>query len=171
MSKELRDYLEKIDQSSRSLLNIINDILDFSKIDAGKLALEQSAFLLRDVFDHLADLFRTKIAEKNIELIFSLSKECRYELMGDILRVEQILINLVGNAIKFTAQGEIAVGVRSVGLVTEQVVLEFSVRDTGIGMNPEQMTQLFEPFVQADSSTTRQYGGTGLGLTICKRLV
>ena len=166
-----QDYLEKIHSSARALLRIINDILDFSKIEANKLELENEDFFLRDIFDHLADLFRTQVSEKNIELIMCTSEECLYELHGDSLRLEQVLLNLIANAIKFTDEGEIEIQTKTNQSSIDQVTLEFSVRDTGIGMTEEQITHLFEVFTQADSSTTRKYGGTGLGLSISQRLV
>ena len=165
-----RDYLAKIAHASRSLLRIINDILDYSKMEAGKLALESVDFHLRDVYDHLADLFRAQVADKGVELIMAMSVECRYALSGDALRLEQILMNLMSNALKFTEQGEIEVRTRTVEESGERVVLAFSVRDTGIGMTEDQVAKLFQAFVQADGSTARKYGGTGLGLTISKRL-
>ena len=175
MPPQGQDYLKKISSASRSLLRIINDILDFSKIEAGKLDLEQDDFLLRETFDHLASLFRAQAAEKNIELIMVISQECRYVLQGDALRLEQILINLLGNAVKFTDEGEVEVKVVTKQSPTlpdsDKVVLEFSIRDSGIGMSKEQTDSLFQPFVQADTSATRKFGGTGLGLTISKRLV
>ncbi|MEO5374872.1 MAG: response regulator [Alphaproteobacteria bacterium] len=170
-SPKVRDYLTKIVSSSRFLMRLINDILDFSKIEAGKLQLEMSDFYLRDVFDHLSDMFVARFAEKNIELIMCLSEVCRYKLHGDSLRLEQILLNLIGNAIKFTDEGEVEVQIRTTSETIDHVTLEFSIRDTGIGMTAEQVDHLFEPFTQADSSTTRRFGGTGLGLSICKRLV
>ncbi|MBF0462550.1 MAG: response regulator [Magnetococcales bacterium] len=166
-----RDYLTKIAQASRSLLHIINDVLDFSKIESGRLQLESVDFLLRDLFDHLVDLFRYKASEKGIELILQVGSGCRYALTGDCLRLEQILMNLISNAIKFTEEGEIGVGVRLVEQQGDHTLLEFFVRDTGIGLSQAQIDTLFTPFVQADGSTTRKYGGTGLGLSICKRLV
>ncbi|MEO5373432.1 MAG: response regulator [Alphaproteobacteria bacterium] len=165
-----RDYLVKIAHSSHSLLRIINDILDFSKIEAGKLEIDNVDFQLRDVFDHTLDLFRSRAAERGVELIVSLSSECRYRLVGDHLRLEQILMNLIGNAIKFTEKGEIEIGVETLEQTGDRVLLAFWVRDTGIGLTPEQSSKLFSAFVQADGSTTRKYGGTGLGLAICKRL-
>ncbi|MEO5373916.1 MAG: response regulator [Alphaproteobacteria bacterium] len=165
-----RDYLVKIVSSSQSLLRIINDILDYSKIEAGRLEVVNVDFQLRDVLDHLVDLFRARAAERDIELIVSLSAECRYVLTGDSLRLEQILVNLTGNALKFTERGEVEIAVETVEGTTDRVLLEFSVRDTGIGLTPEQVSRLFAAFVQADSSTTRKYGGTGLGLAICRRL-
>ncbi len=171
MSPRLHDSLTKITQSSHSLLRIINDILDYSKIEAGKLELEMSDFMLREVFDHLAELFRSSVTEKHLELILCVSEECRYELRGDALRLEQVLMNLLGNAIKFTEEGEIEVQVKTVQESATQVTLEFSVRDTGIGMDLEQAEKIFQPFMQADCSITRKFGGTGLGLSISKKLV
>ncbi|MBF0369344.1 MAG: response regulator [Magnetococcales bacterium] len=171
ISPKGRDYLTKIAHASHSLLRILNDILDFSKIEAGRLELEQSDFYLRDVFDHLADLFRNQAAEQGVELILSLSDACRYRITGDQLRLEQVLINLTANALKFTEAGEVELGVTTVMASEEGVLLAFFVRDTGMGMSREQMEKLFSPFTQADASTTRKFGGTGLGLAICKRLV
>ena len=166
-----QDYLVKVAHASRSLMRIINDILDFSKIEAGKLQLEPVDFFLRDVFDHLADLFRNHAAERGIELILRIGDESRYALTGDYLRLEQVLMNLMSNALKFTEEGEIEVGVTATEQREGHVVLEFYVRDTGIGLSQAQMDGLFVPFAQADGSITRKYGGTGLGLSICKRLV
>ncbi|MBF0160522.1 MAG: response regulator, partial [Magnetococcales bacterium] len=171
LSAKTRDYLTKIASSSQSLLRLINDTLDFSKIEAGKLEMEQADFLLRDVFDHLITLLGNRAAEKQIELVLCLSEACYYELTGDATRLEQVLLNLIGNAIKFTDEGEVEVQARAVQESANQVMLEFTVRDTGIGMTEEQIGRLFRPFCQADSSTTRQYGGTGLGLSISLRLV
>jgi PAS domain S-box-containing protein len=173
---QIQDYLSKIHNASHSLLRIINDILDFSKIEAGKLELEKNDFLLRDIFNHLIDLFRDQATQKSLELIIGVTKECNYRLSGDSLRLEQTLINLLGNAIKFTNSGEVELQVRSVQQEPNQtqatpITLEFSVRDTGIGMSQNQIGKLFKAFVQADNSTTRKYGGTGLGLSISKRLV
>ncbi|MBF0463337.1 MAG: PAS domain S-box protein, partial [Magnetococcales bacterium] len=171
MMPKCRNYLTNVVLASRSLLRIINDILDFSKMEAGRLQLEPVDFLLRDVLDRQANLFRQKAAERGVELIIQVGAGCRYALTGDYLRLEQILMNLIGNAIKFTEEGEIEVGVRLVEQKGDQVLLEFFVRDTGIGLSQAQIDALFVPFVQADGSTTRKYGGTGLGLSICKRLV
>ncbi|MEO5341662.1 MAG: response regulator [Magnetococcus sp. MYC-9] len=171
LTPKVQDYLIKASNASRSLLRIINDILDFSKMEAGKLQLDPVDFLLRDVLDHLADLFRQKAAEQGVELIFQVGAECRYALTGDYLRLEQILMNLISNALKFTEEGEIEVGVRLLEQRHAEVTLEFFVRDTGIGLSRKQIETLFTPFVQADSSATRRHGGTGLGLSICKQLV
>ncbi len=170
VSPRTRNYLIKIANASRSLLRIIDDILDYSKIEAGKLELESTNFLLRDVFDHLMDLFRKQIAESNLDLVVIMSKEFQFALTGDQLRLEQILMNLIGNAIKFTHKGSISVAVKIADEQDNHVLLEFSIQDTGIGITQEQLGRLFQPFQQADGSATRKYGGTGLGLNICKRL-
>ncbi|MEO5363319.1 MAG: response regulator [Magnetococcus sp. DMHC-8] len=184
MPPRLRDYLAKIANASHSLLRIINDILDFSKIEAGKITLEATDFELGRVMENLADLFRSQAAEKGLELAIGVDPACPTALHGDSLRLEQVLMNLISNAIKFTRQGAIRVWItREPHRVDwpvasasgpdgeEAEVLLFSVQDSGIGLSPEQMAGLFQPFTQADSSTTRQFGGTGLGLSICKRLV
>ncbi|MBF0428415.1 MAG: response regulator [Magnetococcales bacterium] len=170
LSPRTRNYLIKIANASRSLLRIIDDILDYSKIEAGKLELESTNFLLQDVFDHLMDLFRKLIAESTVDLVVIMSQEFQFALTGDQLRLEQILMNLIGNAIKFTHKGSIAISVRTLEEQGNSVLLEFSVQDTGIGITKEQIDKLFQPFQQADGSSTRKYGGTGLGLNICKRL-
>ncbi|MEO5332287.1 MAG: response regulator [Magnetococcus sp. YQC-5] len=164
-------FLSKIQTASHSLMHIVNDILDFSKIEAGKLELEAVDFWLLEVLDHVADLFRNSCRQKNIEWIVTLDKTCRLALTGDALRLQQILINLVSNAIKFTEQGEVKLQVEVAERKAASVVLKFSVHDTGIGMTQQQISGLFHPFTQADSSTTRKYGGTGLGLVISRRLV
>ncbi|MBF0262769.1 MAG: response regulator [Magnetococcales bacterium] len=168
-----RDYLYKINTSSQSLLRIINDLLDFAKIDSGHLHLEIIPFQMHDIFDRITDLFRLQAAEKGVALILSVAGACRTTLLGDPLRIEQILMNLVGNAIKFTPSGgSVELGVERRATDSDsRVELRFFVRDTGIGIPEERSAQLFQPFVQADLSTTRKHGGTGLGLTICKRLV
>jgi two-component system, sensor histidine kinase and response regulator len=171
LTPKIRDYLTKISEASYSLLRIINDILDFSKIEAGKLDLEENNFQVRDVFDQISSMFRINTQERNIELILSYSTQCMHVLVGDSLRLEQVLRNLLSNAVKFTDKGEIELRVHTLEATEDKVTLEFSVRDTGIGMNQEQVERLFTPFSQADSSTTRKYGGTGLGLAISKRIV
>ncbi|MFN3076405.1 MAG: response regulator [Alphaproteobacteria bacterium] len=169
-SPKAAEYLAKINHASHSLLRVINDILDFSKIEAGKIEIEISEFKLRDVFDHILDLLRTKTIGKDTEIILSISRECPHTLRGDYFRLEQILMNLVSNAIKFTERGEIEIRVETTEQSDDRIELTFSVRDTGIGLSPEQTSRMFSPFMQADGSTTRKYGGTGLGLVICKRL-
>jgi len=164
------DYLKKVDISARSLLGIINDILDFSKIEAGKLNMEAVDFQLEDTLDNISTLIGIKTQEKGLELLFKTDPSVPTALVGDPLRLGQVLINLSNNAVKFTDSGEIVVTTELVTKNDTQVTLKFSVRDTGIGMTAEQAAKLFQPFMQADSSTTRKYGGTGLGLTISKRL-
>ncbi|HVT34544.1 MAG TPA: response regulator [Nevskiaceae bacterium] len=166
-----RDYLQKIQSSAQSLLGVINDILDFSKIEAGKLGLEQTTLRLEDVLASLANVISVKAAEKGLELLFSVPLDVPAQLIGDPLRLGQVLLNLAGNAVKFTEHGQIVVSAKVVERRSEHVVLEFSVADSGIGMTGEQQARLFESFSQADTSTTRKYGGTGLGLSISKRLV
>ena len=164
------DYLQKIDISAKALLGIINDILDFSKIEAGKLDMESVDFQLEDTLDNISTLVGIKTQEKGLELLFKTDPAMPTALVGDPLRLGQILINLSNNAVKFTDTGEIIVSAELVKHEGAQVTLKFSVQDTGIGMTAEQAARLFQPFAQADSSTTRKYGGTGLGLTISKRL-
>ena len=171
LSVKQRDYLAKIRRSSYRLLGIINDILDLSKIEAGKLEFEQTNFILSEVMDSLTDLFLKKAAEKGLELIVSLPRDVPVALIGDPLRLRQLLINLTHNAIKFTEQGEVVVKVSVSARSETKVGLTFTVADTGIGIPPQDISQLFDPFAQADSSATRRYGGTGLGLTICRSLV
>ncbi|MEW6677099.1 MAG: response regulator [Pseudomonadota bacterium] len=172
LDRHQRRYLDRIDAAAQSLLRLINDILDFSKIEAGKLDIEQAPFRLGDVLQSLADLLAHKAQDKGLELLFRVPPElASATLLGDALRLGQLLVNLVGNAIKFTDQGEILVAVERLPQAGEGLRLAFTVRDTGIGMAPEIRARLFQPFEQADSSTTRRFGGTGLGLAICKRLV
>ena len=164
------DYLKKIDISAKSLLGIINDILDFSKIEAGKLDIESVEFQLEDTLENISTLVGIKTQEKELELLFKTDSSVPTALTGDPLRLGQILINLSNNSVKFTDTGEIVVSTELVKKNDTQVTLKFSVQDTGIGMTADQTARLFQPFAQADSSTTRKYGGTGLGLTISKRL-
>ena len=166
-----RNHVEKIDKAANSLLGIINDILDFSKIEAGKLQLEQVEFRLDEVLDNLANLIAFKAHEKGLELLFDLRNELPVSLIGDPLRLGQILLNLASNAVKFTEQGEIIIRVELESSDSSGVWLSFSVQDSGIGMTAEQCSRLFGAFSQADSSTTRKYGGTGLGLAISRTLV
>jgi signal transduction histidine kinase/CheY-like chemotaxis protein len=170
LSAKQYDYLKKIDISAKALLGIINDILDFSKIEAGKLDMESVDFQLEDTLDNVSTLVGIKTQEKGLELLFKTGPGVPTSLVGDPLRLGQILINLSNNAVKFTDTGEIVVSTEMVNMEGTQVTLKFSVQDTGIGMSEEQAAKLFQPFAQADSSTTRKYGGTGLGLTISKRL-
>ncbi|MCB1747417.1 MAG: response regulator [Gammaproteobacteria bacterium] len=166
-----RDYLTKVLAAARNLLGIINDILDFSKIEAGKLRMERVDFDLDEVLENLSNTIGMKAHEKNLDLVFAVAPDVPRDLGGDPLRLGQVLLNLVSNAIKFTDAGSITVGVRALAQDHDGPQLEFSVTDTGIGLSEEQRGRLFQAFSQADGSTSRKYGGTGLGLTICKRLV
>jgi len=172
LTPKQEDYLNKIQSSANSLLGIINDILDFSKIEAGKLDMEAVQFDLLETLDNVANVITVKAQEKeNLEVLFYLDSQVPNFLVGDSLRLNQILVNLGNNAVKFTEQGEIVLSARVIERSDDKVILQFSVRDTGIGMTAEQQNKLFQAFSQADTSTTRKYGGTGLGLTISKRLV
>ncbi|MBF0124345.1 MAG: response regulator [Magnetococcales bacterium] len=166
-----RDYIEKVHAAAQSLLGIINDILDFSKIEAGKLSMESVPFHLDDVFNNVANLLAMKAEQQGLEVSFHVKKDVPLNLVGDPLRLGQILINLTNNAVKFTQKGNIVLSVHTVKRDDQQVALHFQVKDSGIGMTEEQLGRLFKAFSQADSSTTRRFGGTGLGLTISKRLV
>ena len=166
-----RNYLEKVESASKNLLAIIDDILDFSKIEAGKMAFEKVDFFLEDVLAQIADLSVMRAQDKGLELLFDIAPAVPNALQGDPLRLGQVLINLTNNAIKFTDKGEIVVSIRLQQLEEHAAVLRVDVRDTGIGLTPPQRSKLFQAFTQADTSTTRHHGGTGLGLTISKRLV
>jgi len=166
-----RHYLERIDASSKRLLDILNDVLDFSKIEADRLDLEDIPFTLESVLDSVTNISGMPAEEKHLELVYAISPGVPRELRGDPLRLSQVLTNLVSNAVKFTEQGEIVVSVDLVASRPEQRVLQFSVRDTGVGLDADQLAGLFQPFSQAEAGTSRRYGGTGLGLAICKRLV
>ena len=165
-----RKYIDKIGVAAQALLYIINDILDFSKIEAGKLALENTVFSLDDVLFDSLDILKIKAEQKNVPLSYLIPPDTPRQFLGDSLRLRQILVNLISNAVKFTSQGEVVLTVGSKNNANNIVELCFSICDTGIGMTEEQINNLFQPFSQADSSITRQYGGSGLGLTICKQL-
>jgi signal transduction histidine kinase/CheY-like chemotaxis protein/HPt (histidine-containing phosphotransfer) domain-containing protein len=169
--EERRDFILKASRAAQSLLGIINDILDFSKIDAGKLELESVPLSLKELLAELADVFESTAQDKGIVLRFEESPALAGELSGDPLRLRQVLQNLISNALKFTATGEVVVRVEKVSEDKGSVVCRFSVQDTGIGIEPEHLPRLFQSFFQTDSSVTRRYGGTGLGLAISKRLV
>ncbi|MEO5333688.1 MAG: response regulator [Magnetococcus sp. YQC-5] len=166
-----QDYLLKVHGAANSLLRLLNDILDFSKIEAGQLAMERMDFSLEEVLRNMISLVSEKSAVKGLELLLNTGVNVPPNLVGDPLRLGQILTNLVNNAIKFTSTGEIAITTELLEELEKSAVLQFTVRDTGIGMTQEQLGKLFREFSQADASTTRKYGGTGLGLTISKRLV
>ena len=171
LSTQQRDYLQKVQSAGKHLLGIINDILDISKIEAGKLELEQVNFNLERMLDNVVALISEKAAAKGLELIIDIASDVPQALIGDPLRLGQILINYANNAVKFTESGEICIQIRLLNRVQNQITLHCSVRDTGIGLTAEQMSRLFQSFQQADNSTTRKYGGTGLGLSISKKLV
>ncbi|MBF0416776.1 MAG: response regulator [Magnetococcales bacterium] len=176
LDKRQRNHIEKVHRAGENLLGIINDILDFSKIEAGKMSMEVIDFRLEDVMDHLSNLVGIKTEDKGLELLFNVAPDVPTALVGDPLRLGQVLINLGNNAVKFTDAGEIVIGIEKVPGgdpedETSGVTLHFWVKDTGIGMTPEQCGKMFQSFCQADTSTTRKYGGTGLGLAISKNLV
>ena len=165
-----RDYIGKVQTSGQHLLGVINDILDFSKVEAGKLDLEQADFELEKLLDNTGNLISEKSHAKGLELVFEVAPDVPPNLVGDSLRLGQILLNYANNAVKFTEKGEIVISVRASELTEKDVLLHFRVQDTGIGLTGEQMSRLFQSFSQADTSTTRKFGGTGLGLAICKKL-
>ena len=172
LSEHQQNVVEKVDISSRNLLRIIDDILDFSKIEAGKLQLEQSEFSIRKLVDDIVATMQVKAQSKrNVVLYIDIDPKVPEHIMGDPVRLRQVLLNLVDNAVKFTQQGEVRLAVTYSGSADQGVLLRFVVKDSGIGMTPEQQLTIFCPFQQADASTTRRYGGTGLGLSICKNIV
>jgi two-component system, sensor histidine kinase and response regulator len=171
LTPKQRDYVSKIHGAGTSLLGIINDILDMSKIEAGRLDVEETELDLESVLASVSTVVGQKAHDKGLELLVSLGLDVPTQLLGDPLRLGQIVTNLLNNAIKFTEQGEVRLGVALLEQTGGKVKLRFTIEDTGIGMTPEQGARLFQPFVQADASTTRKHGGTGLGLSICKRLV
>ena len=171
LSDKQQDYLHKIHGSAKSLLGILNDILDVSKIEAGKMEMDRIPFDLEDVMGNLATIVGIKSQEKNLEFLLETAPNVPLLLVGDPLRLGQVLINLAGNAVKFTEKGEVIIRADLEQDEGDQVTLRFTVKDTGIGMTQKQIDNLFRPFTQADSSITRKFGGTGLGLTISKRLI
>ncbi len=172
LDRKQRDYLNKAQFAAELLLEVINDILDFSKIEAGKYELAHTEFKLDDVLSRVANVVGIRLKGKNIEFLLNVASDVPQYLVDDPLRLNQVLLNLCSNAVKFTHRGEIVVSISRLDNITPgQATLRFSVRDTGIGMSPEQQTGLFKPFSQVDDSSTRKYGGTGLGLVICKQLV
>ena len=170
LDSKQRNYIEKVHRSAEALLGVINDILDFSKIEAGHLDMENIDFRLDEVFDNLANVVGLHASEKELELMFDLPTDLPNALIGDPLRLGQILTNIGNNAVKFTAEGEVVIKAAIVEETESEVEICFSVRDTGVGMTPEQKENLFSSFSQADTSITRRYGGTGLGLVISRNL-
>ena len=171
LTPEQHEYLETIDLSANALLSVINDILDFSKIEAGKVELEAIDFNLRDLLEETLKTIALRADEKELELLCDLAPDVPELVSGDAVRLRQIVLNLVGNAIKFTHQGEVVVRVKTIAATEETRTLQITVADTGVGIPPEKQKFIFDPFTQADTSTTRNYGGTGLGLTISSRLI
>ncbi|HUK91616.1 MAG TPA: PAS domain S-box protein, partial [Blastocatellia bacterium] len=171
LSREQRDYLEMVKTSAESLLSIINDVLDFSKIEAGQLSLDPVSFQIRNGIEELVKEFAFQASQKGLELACNVGEEVPDRLVGDPGRLRQVLLNLIGNALKFTGHGGVMVEVGLVDSDEGEALLQFTVADTGIGIPAEKQQLIFEAFAQADGSTTRRYGGTGLGLTICRKLV
>lgn len=172
LDQEQKEYTTTIMQSGEALLNVINDILDFSKIEAGKMELDPHDFDLRSCIEEVLDVFAAKAAEVNIDLIYQVDQHLPAQVEGDSMRLRQVLINLLSNAMKFTQKGEIFLEVTQIHRTDDhEIEIEFRIRDTGIGIPEQKLNKLFEAFSQVDSSTTRKYGGTGLGLVICERLV
>jgi signal transduction histidine kinase/DNA-binding response OmpR family regulator len=170
MTSHQREFVETIRTAGDTLLTLINDILDFSKIESGKLELEQTVFVLRDRIEDALDLLAPRAAEKNLDLGYFIGDQTPAGIVGDVTRLRQILTNLVSNALKFTSKGEVLVSVTSRELEQTRYELQFSIKDTGIGIPEDHIDRLFASFSQVETSTTRRYGGTGLGLAICKRL-
>ncbi|EGB14138.1 multi-sensor hybrid histidine kinase [Pseudodesulfovibrio mercurii] len=171
LSATQRDYLNKIDISAKSLLGIINDVLDLSKIEAGMLTVESVGFKLEQVLEQLTTIVSPRANEKKLEFLISVGKDVPPAIQGDPMRMAQILINLCNNAVKFTDEGSVVVGISTLEKDADKARLRFTVKDDGIGIKPGKIQELFQPFTQADASTTRKYGGTGLGLSLCKQLV
>ncbi|MCK4671198.1 MAG: response regulator [Candidatus Aegiribacteria sp.] len=170
LTPEQMDYTQTIQQSADSLMSIINDILDFSKMEVGKLELEEIDFDLRIMLGSIADITAIRIQDKNLELMLKIDSEVPSLLKGDPGRLRQVIVNLLGNAVKFTSEGEIVLEVDVIRETEKRVLIKFSITDTGVGIPSDKLQNLFDPFTQADSSTTRKYGGTGLGLTISRQI-
>ena len=176
LAQRERGYLDKIQVATQSLLGLVNDVLEFSRVEAGQLQLEHAPFQLQHILDSISVLISGSAADKGIELVYDIDPHLPTDLAGDPMRLQQVLLNLLSNAIKFTAAGEVVLAVRAAdqgdggGAAHRAILVEFSVRDTGIGIPPEQQARIFESFSQADSSTSRKFGGVGLGLAICRQL-
>ncbi|MCB1179669.1 MAG: response regulator, partial [Leptospiraceae bacterium] len=168
---ELKEFLEKIELSSRSLLGIINDILDFSKIEAGKLIIQKVQFSIDEVLFYLASVSHYTSGDKNIQIYFIKDKNIPDKLFSDEIRISQVLLNFLSNSIKFTDSGKIELNIQILETTDSEVLIKFTVKDTGIGVSEENLKKLFKPFTQADGSITRKFGGTGLGLVISKYII
>jgi CheY-like chemotaxis protein/nitrogen-specific signal transduction histidine kinase len=171
LTEEQQEYLGYIDLSGRNLLSLINDILDLSKIESGMIELEHAGFSLEQAIKEVINTLLPVILNKKLDIKNDIAPDVPVSVIGDQLRFKQIILNLLGNAIKFTSQGGILISIRRLNRTENSAVLQISIADTGIGMTPDQLDKIFGAFIQADSSTTRKYGGSGLGLTICLRLV
>ena len=171
LNPKQQEYISKAKGAAEGLLGIINDILDFTKIEAGKLNIETTDLHLAEIIDNVISVVALQAQGKGLEILIDIAPEIPAKLLGDPLRIQQVLVNLVNNAIKFTEKGEIIISIQTGQIEADRVTLHFSVSDTGIGMTPEQLSRLFKPFTQADASTTRRHGGTGLGLAISKRFI
>jgi signal transduction histidine kinase len=171
LTAEQRGYLSLAMDSAESLLVLLNNVLDFSRIEAGKLQLEEHPFRLDQAMEETVSTFRVQARQKGLEFVSSVGPGVPARVVGDAPRLRQILSNLISNAIKFTSKGQVAVAVQFESESRKHVTLRFTVRDTGVGVEPEKQKLIFEAFTQADGSTTRNYGGTGLGLAICSQLV
>jgi len=170
LTPEQKEYLDTLEQSGKNLITLLSDILDLSKIEAGRMEVECSAFSLRTVIQEAVANQKARIIQKKLELVLDLPEELPDMLAGDSLRLKQVLLNLLGNAIKFTQKGSITVAASLLSKQDAGDVIRLEVRDTGIGIPAPVQQRLFTPFMQADGSTTRDYGGSGLGLAICRRL-
>ncbi|OMF21498.1 response regulator [Paenibacillus sp. FSL H8-0259] len=171
LAPEQKEYTEIIRKSADTLITVINDILDFTKMESGKMEMEEQLFELQTTIQEVFSLFSAEAGKKNLELAYFIDQKLPKLIYGDMARLRQVLINLVANAVKFTNQGGVYLVASSVPTADNKLVVEFTVKDTGIGISPEKCDRLFQPFSQLDSSMTRKYGGTGLGLAICKSLV
>ncbi len=171
LSAAQQDYVHKIQQAGNTLLKVINDILDFSRIEAGRVEIEAVDFVLDEVLENVVTLIGQRAQEKRLELLLDVDTDIPAPLVGDPFRLGQILTNLMGNAVKFTEHGEVTLSIRPIRRTAGRIELAFAVKDTGVGLSPEQQANLFEAFAQADGSTSRKYGGSGLGLSICRHLV
>jgi len=172
LTEKQADYVQKVETSAKNLLRIIDDILDFSKIEAGKLTLESTHLYLEELVSDVADAVNVKLQKKNnVELVTHIDPNIPPVILGDSVRLRQVLLNLTDNAAKFTEEGEVHLFAKVVTKLPYGIIIRFAVKDSGIGMTEEQVNKLFQPFQQADLSTTRKFGGTGLGLAICKKIV